>query len=219
VTARDATGRVVARTSIVTGPVLPHHWMTVKLRDQAGQPIIPRDLTEHETPATLARVPVGFTQPRRSTGGEFRFDWPLYNEGWGIGGLSSRELPEHRIDWVSTGGPYRWGQEAYVSGLTFEIDQRTAYRPGPADRRSTSECPQSARPEQETTCSALGVPAIGVAKSIGLSVVVKLDLPHGGVAITLRELANGATEWIGRAVHAFAIRAATGSSRRCIRPN
>ncbi|NMO52659.1 S8 family serine peptidase [Actinoplanes sp. TBRC 11911] len=93
---------------------------------------VPRDLTRHETPATLAKIPVDFTQPRPSVGGEFRFDWPAYNEGWGIGALSSRPLPEHRTDWVSTGGPYRWGQEVYVQGLTYQIDQRTAYAPGPS---------------------------------------------------------------------------------------
>jgi subtilisin family serine protease len=93
---------------------------------------VPRDLARRETPATLAKIPVDFTQPRPYTGGEFRFDWPLYNEGWGIGELSSRPLPEHRTDWVSTGGPYRWGQEAYVQGLTYQIDQRTAYGPGPS---------------------------------------------------------------------------------------
>jgi hypothetical protein len=95
---------------------------------------VPRDLARRETPATLAEIPVEFTQPRPYTGGEFRFDWPLYNEGWGIGELSSRPLPEHRTDWLSTGGPYRWGQEAYVQGLTYQIDQRIAYGPGPSPR-------------------------------------------------------------------------------------
>ncbi|WP_127500633.1 S8 family serine peptidase [Actinoplanes solisilvae] len=93
---------------------------------------IPADLTEEA--GALARIPVDFTQPRPSDGGEFRFDYPAYNDRWGIGGLSSRPLPQHRVDFVSTGGPYRWGQEAYVSGLTFEIGVRQAYRPGAAAR-------------------------------------------------------------------------------------
>ncbi|XVU22613.1 S8 family serine peptidase [Actinoplanes sp. CA-054009] len=90
---------------------------------------IPAALAERQTAATLARVPVDFTKP---ASGEFRFDWPDYNSGWGIGGLSNRPLPRHRTDYVSTSGPYTWGQEAYASGLSYQISERTSYRPGPA---------------------------------------------------------------------------------------
>ncbi|MGK5742543.1 S8 family serine peptidase [Micromonospora sp. URMC 103] len=97
---------------------------------QAYHDRIPRDLTRTETARTLARVDVGFAfPPGQPRGGEFRFDWPSYSD-WGIGQTSNRPLAPVRTDWVSTGDLYAWGQEAYVDSGTYQIDERTTYRPG-----------------------------------------------------------------------------------------
>ncbi|MFK3981350.1 S8 family serine peptidase [Micromonospora sp. NPDC050397] len=91
---------------------------------------IPRELTRRETERTLARIDVNFNLPAGATrGGEFRFDWPSYND-WGIGLTSNRPLAPVRTDWVSTGELYKWGQEAYVEGGTYQIDERISYQPG-----------------------------------------------------------------------------------------
>ncbi|MEU6207856.1 S8 family serine peptidase, partial [Micromonospora musae] len=97
---------------------------------QAFHNRIPRELSRTETKKTLARIDVGFAFPPGQTrGGEFRFDWPSYSD-WGIGQTSNRPLAPVRTDWVSTGQLYEWGQEAYVEGGTYQIDQRTGYRAG-----------------------------------------------------------------------------------------
>ncbi|WP_262286745.1 S8 family serine peptidase [Micromonospora sp. MA102] len=91
---------------------------------------IPRELTRTESRKTLARIDVGFGAPTPQTrGGEFRFDWPSYSD-WGIGRTSNRPLAPVRTDWVSTGGLYQWGQEAYLESGTYQIDTRTNYRAG-----------------------------------------------------------------------------------------
>ncbi|MEH0929220.1 S8 family serine peptidase [Micromonospora sp. CPCC 205558] len=91
---------------------------------------IPRDMSRAETKKTLARIDVGFTFPDRQTrGGEFRYDWPSYNN-WGIGESSNRPLAPVRTDWVSIDDLYTWGQEAYIDGGTYQIDPRTSYGAG-----------------------------------------------------------------------------------------
>jgi subtilisin family serine protease len=91
---------------------------------------IPQNLVQQESDGNLARIRVGFDEPDPAApGGEFRFDWPSYSD-WGIGGLSFRPLAAQRTDWVSTGGPYQWGQEAYNADTVYEIDNRQTYQPG-----------------------------------------------------------------------------------------
>ncbi|MDX3853944.1 S8 family peptidase [Streptomyces sp. AK02-01A] len=95
---------------------------------------IPRDLIQRETKASLARVDVGFNSPDPTQGGgEFRFDWPSYSD-WGIGTTTRVPVNGKRTDWVSTGGSYRWGQEAYVDGLMYEIAPRTSHEAGRSSR-------------------------------------------------------------------------------------
>jgi hypothetical protein len=97
---------------------------------EADHNTIPGNLVQQENSGNLARIRVGFDEPDpASPGGEFRFDWPSYSD-WGIGGLSFRPLAAQRTDWVSTGGPYQWGQEAYNADTVYEIDNRQTYRPG-----------------------------------------------------------------------------------------
>jgi hypothetical protein len=84
----------------------------------------------------LARVDVGFHAPDGTVhGGEFRYDWPSYSD-WGIGPVTLMDEPTRgeRTDWVSTGDHYRWGQEAYVDGLLYEIDPRMSYRAGTTEK-------------------------------------------------------------------------------------
>ncbi|MEU4095814.1 S8 family serine peptidase [Streptomyces sp. NPDC026673] len=91
---------------------------------------IPGDLVVKGGPKNLARVDVTFDSPDPATGGgEFRFDWPVYSN-WGIGLTMREPVNSRRIDWVSTGPGYSWGQEAYIDGLLYEIEPRTTYRPG-----------------------------------------------------------------------------------------
>jgi subtilisin family serine protease len=82
---------------------------------------IPRNLVKREDRTTLARIDEDFSSatPGKSVG-EFRFDWPTFND-WGIGGLSSRPLRSTRTDWVTSTALNRWGQEAYVTGRVVEI--------------------------------------------------------------------------------------------------
>src|SRR5262249_38097830 len=91
---------------------------------------IPDHMVVQGGPKTLARVNVDFDSPDTTRrGGEFRFDWPVYSD-WGIGTMTSEPMNSQRVDWVSTGPGYSWGQEAYVEGLLFEIEPRTTYRAG-----------------------------------------------------------------------------------------
>ncbi|MFJ4783778.1 S8 family serine peptidase [Streptomyces sp. NPDC088794] len=94
---------------------------------------VPRDLFVQGSARNLARVDETFVSPDPTRGGgEFRFDWPTYSE-WGIGTTVRLPVNSERTDWVSTEGAYRWGQEAYVDGLLYEIAPRTSYRPGSTD--------------------------------------------------------------------------------------
>ncbi|MFG1706643.1 S8 family serine peptidase [Nonomuraea sp. M3C6] len=91
---------------------------------------IPSDLVVQGGPKNLARVDVTFDSPDPTLGGgEYRFDWPSYSN-WGIGTTMREPVNGQRVDWVSTGGDYTWGQEAYVDGLIYEIEPRVSYRPG-----------------------------------------------------------------------------------------
>ncbi|MFG2071834.1 S8 family serine peptidase [Nonomuraea maritima] len=91
---------------------------------------IPSDMVVKGGPKNLARVDVTFASPDRTLGGgEYRFDWPDYSN-WGIGTTMREPVNGKRVDWVSTGGAYSWGQEAYVDGLLYEIEPKTTYRPG-----------------------------------------------------------------------------------------
>ncbi|WP_410811692.1 S8 family serine peptidase [Micromonospora sp. 067-2] len=112
---------------VVSQPVADYVYDLV----QAYHNRIPRDLSRTETPKTLARIDVGFTIPTtpQARGGEFRYDWPSYND-WGIGQSSNRPLAPVRTDWVSSGKLYTWGQEAYLDSATYQIDPRTSFRPG-----------------------------------------------------------------------------------------
>ncbi|MFG1880380.1 S8 family serine peptidase [Micromonospora sp. NPDC049102] len=114
------------KVEVVSQPVADYTYDLV----QAYHNRIPRELTRTETAKTLARVDVGFNVPTSQThGGEFRYDWPTYSN-WGIGVTSNRPLAPVRTDWVSTGGLYAWGQEAFLDYRTYQIDARTSYRAG-----------------------------------------------------------------------------------------
>ncbi|MFL6053795.1 MAG: S8 family peptidase [Actinoallomurus sp.] len=78
----------------------------------------------------LARIDVTFDSPDpKRTGGEFRFDWPKYNN-WAIGGMMPEPANEKRTDWVSTEGDNDWSQSAYADAMVFEAGPTTSYRPG-----------------------------------------------------------------------------------------
>ncbi|MFG3022560.1 S8 family serine peptidase [Streptomyces sp. NPDC048254] len=92
---------------------------------------IPDHLVVQGGPKNLARVNVTFDSPDPTLGGgEFRFDWPVYNSTWGIGTTMREPMNSQRVDWVSTGPGYSWSQEAYVDDLLYEIEPRTTYRAG-----------------------------------------------------------------------------------------
>ncbi|MGW2051914.1 S8 family serine peptidase, partial [Streptomyces sp. NPDC001858] len=85
---------------------------------------IPDHMVVQGTAKNLARVNVTFDSPDPTQGGgEFRFDWPSYSN-WGLGLTMREPVNGKRVDWVSTGSGYTWGQVAYVDGLLFEIEPR-----------------------------------------------------------------------------------------------
>ncbi|MCT9933438.1 S8 family serine peptidase [Planotetraspora sp. A-T 1434] len=111
---------------VTSTPVSDYVYDLVEMRHGA----IPADVVYRADRSNLARVDVAFRHPDPTRrGGEFRFDWPSYSE-WGIGSLTDEPVRGSRTDWVSTGGGYRWGQEAYVEGMLYQIDARASYRPG-----------------------------------------------------------------------------------------
>ncbi|MFI5755444.1 S8 family serine peptidase [Streptomyces sp. NPDC051569] len=92
---------------------------------------VPKELVEKATKKTLARVDVGFHhQVKGQRGAEFRFDWPTDVGDWALGTLTPVPVNSERVDWVSAGDSYRWGQEAYVEGLVYEIAPRRSYQEG-----------------------------------------------------------------------------------------
>ncbi|MEU9284547.1 S8 family serine peptidase [Streptomyces sp. NPDC048275] len=89
---------------------------------------IPSDMVVRGGPRNLARVDVTFDSPDPSRGGgEYRFDWPAYSN-WGIGTTMREPVNGRRVDWVSTNGDNRWGQEAYVDSLLYEVEPKRTYR-------------------------------------------------------------------------------------------
>ncbi|MER7682837.1 S8 family serine peptidase [Streptomyces sp. NPDC096934] len=98
--------------------------------DQTWHNEIPGRLTVAGTSKNLARVDETFDSPAPgTTGGEFRFDWPVYND-WAIGGMMPEPVRGKRTDWVSTGSLNSWSQSAYADGLVFEAGPKTSYRAG-----------------------------------------------------------------------------------------
>ncbi|WP_329140194.1 S8 family serine peptidase [Streptomyces sp. NBC_01476] len=115
-----------ARLTVDSQPVSPYVYDLMRTWHNE----IPSDLVVRGSAKNLARVDETFDSPDPTLGGgEFRFDWPSYSD-WGIGTTMREPVNERRTDWVSTGGAYQWGQEAYVDGLLYEIEPRTSYRPG-----------------------------------------------------------------------------------------
>ncbi len=91
---------------------------------------IPDRMVVPGTSRNLARVDETFDSPAPGkTGGEFRFDWPAYND-WAIGELMPEPVRGKRTDWVSTGAFNSWSQSAYADGMVFEAGAKTAYRAG-----------------------------------------------------------------------------------------
>ncbi|MFI8182830.1 S8 family serine peptidase [Actinacidiphila glaucinigra] len=124
----------------------------------------------------LARVDVTFDSPDPAKGGgEFRFDWPVYSN-WGLGLTMREPVNSRRVDWVSTGPGYSWGQEAYVDGLMYEIEPRTTYRAGsrhtqqwfkPVERPFLNN--NYKLPTRSGSWLAFDIPAWGGADHVGMS--------------------------------------------------
>ncbi|SEN73812.1 S8 family serine peptidase [Actinacidiphila rubida] len=115
-----------AAVTVDSEPVSPY----VYDLDRTWHNEIPNGLVVQGTARNLARVDETFASPAPgSTGGEFRFDWPAYNN-WAIGEMMPEPVRGKRTDWVSTGGDTSWSQSAYADGLVFEAGAKTSYRPG-----------------------------------------------------------------------------------------
>ncbi|GGJ41446.1 peptidase [Streptomyces brasiliensis] len=143
---------------------------------------IPDSLVVQGGPKTLARVDVDFDSPDTTRdGGEWRFDWPVYSD-WGIGLTVREEMNSRRVDWVATGPGYRWGQEAYVDGLLYEIEPRTVYRAGsrqgqewfkPIERPYLNDNYKA--PTRSGSRLNLDVPAWGGSDHVGMSMDYERD--------------------------------------------
>ncbi|MDX3094639.1 S8 family serine peptidase [Streptomyces sp. ME19-03-3] len=137
---------------------------------------IPGRLVVEGGTKNLARVDVSFDSPDPARGGgEFRFDWPEYSN-WGIGLTMREPVNSRRVDWVSTGPGYSWGQEAYVDGLLYEIEPRATYRPGsrhtqewfrPVERPYLND--NYKLPTRSGSWLAFDIPAWGGADHVGMS--------------------------------------------------
>lgn len=115
-----------ASVTVGSAPVSPY----VYDLDQTWHNEIPSHMVVQGSSQNLARVDETFDSPAPgSTGGEFRFDWPTYND-WAIGGMMPEPVRGKRTDWVSTGGFNSWSQSAYADGLVFEAGAKTSYRAG-----------------------------------------------------------------------------------------
>ncbi|MFD7681324.1 S8 family serine peptidase [Streptomyces sp. NPDC060187] len=91
---------------------------------------IPNHMVAQGTSRNLARVDETFNSPApASTGGEFRFDWPTYNNRT-IGDTMPEPVRGKRTDWVSTGDFNTWSQSAYADGMVFEAGARTSFKAG-----------------------------------------------------------------------------------------
>lgn len=115
-----------ASVTVGSAPVSPY----VYDLDRTWHNEIPSHMVVQGSSKNLARVDETFDSPAPgSTGGEFRFDWPTYND-WAIGGMMPEPVRGKRTDWVSTGGFNSWSQSAYADGLVFEAGAKTSYRAG-----------------------------------------------------------------------------------------
>ncbi|MFD7438394.1 S8 family serine peptidase [Streptomyces sp. NPDC059861] len=115
-----------AEVSVASQPVSPYVYDLM----QTWHNQIPDHMVVQGSAKNLARVDVTFGSPAPSrAGGEFRFDWPKYNN-WAIGGSMPEPTKGKRTDWVSTGGDYSWSQEAYAEGVIYEVEPKTSYRAG-----------------------------------------------------------------------------------------
>jgi subtilisin family serine protease len=98
--------------------------------DQTWHNEIPGRMVVQGNSKNLARIDETFDSPAPgSTGGEFRYDWPVYND-WAIGAMMPEPVRGKRTDWVSTGPLNSWSQSAYADGLVFEAGPKTFYRAG-----------------------------------------------------------------------------------------
>jgi len=97
----------------------------------------PKNLVKHEDSGTLARVDQDFSSsgPAPDGGGEFRNDFPAYDET-SFGGWTTRQIAPSRTDWVSVSDAYSWAQEAFVAGKTYEYAPKARYAPGSTNRVS-----------------------------------------------------------------------------------
>ncbi|MFE3267952.1 S8 family serine peptidase [Streptomyces sp. NPDC059215] len=115
-----------ASVTVGSAPVSPY----VYDLDQTWHNEIPGRLVVAGSSKNLARVDETFDSPAPgTTGGEFRYDWPVYND-WAIGGMMPEPVRGKRTDWVSTGALNSWSQSAYADGLVFEAGPKTSYRAG-----------------------------------------------------------------------------------------
>ncbi|MEU0434037.1 S8 family serine peptidase [Streptomyces sp. NPDC006290] len=139
---------------------------------------IPDNMVVQGGPENLARVNVTFDSPDTTLGGgEFRYDHPVYYADWAIGNpFTSEPVNSQRVDWVSTGPGYSWGQEAYVTDLLYEIEPRTTYRAGstqtqewfkPIERPYLNNNYKS--PTRRGSHLVLDVPAWGGSDHVGMS--------------------------------------------------
>lgn len=116
-----------ASVTVGSAPVSPY----VYDLDQTWHNEIPARMVVQGSSKNLARVDETFDSPAPgSTGGEFRFDWPTYNNNWAIGAMMPEPVRGKRTDWVSTGGFNSWSQSAYADGMVFEAGAKTSYRAG-----------------------------------------------------------------------------------------
>ncbi|MFD4787201.1 S8 family serine peptidase [Streptomyces sp. NPDC058459] len=115
-----------ATVTVGSAPVSPF----VYDLDRTWHNEIPARLVVRGSAKNLARIDETFASPAPgSDGGEFRFDWPDYNN-WAVGLTMPEPVRGKRTDWVSTGGLNSWSQDAYAVGLVFETGAKTSYRPG-----------------------------------------------------------------------------------------
>jgi len=97
----------------------------------------PQNLVVHEDKGTLARVAQDFSRVAPSPLGveESRTDLQDYDV-WGVAIPSTRPLAPRRVDWVTVGDGWRWGQEVRVPGRASEQSARVQYAAGSVNAES-----------------------------------------------------------------------------------
>ena len=97
----------------------------------------PQNLVVHEDARTLARVAEDFSRVATSPleVEESRFDLQDYDV-WGIATASTRPLASKRVDWVSVGDGWRWGQDVNMREGYSEQASRVQYLPGSLNAES-----------------------------------------------------------------------------------